>query len=866
MQSAAEAGGPTVASVVVIGAGPSGLACADALALALAPRTGGGGGGGGVLVLEASARVGGRTRSVALASAPGARVDLGGQWLGARQEVLRGVAAELGVRTHAQHCAGRRVLDLGRVVSTYAGLIPSASAAVLVDAQLTLWLLALLQLLLRACGGGSALASALDGVSVEALAARCMWTRGGRALVTIVVQGLFGREPSELSTLALCRYAAASGGLEEMSDSGPGTLQESSFVGGAQQISERLAERAQSRGARLLLGHAVVALELVAAVGSDGARGEAASAGGGGGGGSGRVLVTCANGARILCDRVVVAVPPPIAGGIAYLPALSPARRALMREATMGGIIKVIAVYATPFWREQGFSGEVICDTAADPAGLPVFNVFDGCVPRDGSDATTQPPPLVPILTCFMNGARAREFSLRAPAERRAAVLAQLARYFGEAALAPVEYLEHDWCADPFTRGCPIASYGRAVLSGFGVARALHEREPTWGDRLLWASTETAETSTGFIDGALRAGLRAAGEAAAAAAVSAPTPATAAAASRGAPAARVGAPSPLQLPLLALGALLLLLLSPAAALLVGGGVLPHGDFSLMPSLLEPGPNRTLAQALHDAAVGPATAALLAARPDIVLLIAPHAIALTTEFAVYESSAIAGAALVGGDLHNASAPLYPFYAAAEGSPAFATALAANLSARGANVSGLLAFGDSVPAPLQWSEVIPLNLLAAALNGSAAPGRPSVVVWTQPQRRLICASCMVPELLALGAALAAFADARAERFYVLVSADLSHVHPADINPYPANASAAEAFDAAIGAWAAGFPRARSRLVVDAAAIADSALSCGFTGLVLLEGALGAAATPFASRLLAGPSAPTYYGMAVAVFEEV
>ena len=55
------------------------------------------------------------------------------------------------------------------------------------------------------------------------------------------------------------------------------------------------------------------------------------------------------------------------------------------------------------------------------------------------------------------------------------------------------------------------------------------------------------------------------------------------------------------------------------------------------------------------------------------------------------------------------------------------------------------------------------------------------------------------------------------------------------------------------------------MDAAAIADSALSCGFTGLVLLEGALGAAATPFASRLLAGPSAPTYYGMAVAVFEE-
>ena len=323
-----------------------------------------------------------------------------------------------------------------------------------------------------------------------------------------------------------------------------------------------------------------------------------------------------------------------------------------------------------------------------------------------------------------------------------------------------------------------------------------------------------------------------------------------------------GARQPLGLALL----LLLLLLLPRAALaaLVGGSVVPHGDFALIPALLDPATrNYSLALALHDAAVA-SGAALAAARPDVVLLVAPHAIALAVDFAVYESSALAGTALVGGDLHNASTPLVAVSAAAAGAPAFAAALAANLSASpaGANVSGLLAFGDSVPAPIQWSEVVPVALLAGVLNGSGAPGFPGVVVWGQPQRRLACASCMVPELLALGAALAAFADDSALRVWVLVSADLSHVHSAGVNPYPPDDAAADAFDAAVGDWAAGLDR--DALVVRAAGVADAALSCGFTGLVLLEGALRAArAAPWTPNLMAGPSHPTYYGMAVATF---
>ena len=120
-------------------------------------------------------------------------------------------------------------------------------------------------------------------------------------------------------------------------------------------------------------------------------------------------------------------------------------------------------------------------------------------------------------------------------------------------------------------------------------------------------------------------------------------------------------------------------------------------------------------------------------------------------------------------------------------------------------------------------------------------------------------MVPELLTLGEGLAGALRARPERAWILVSADLSHVHPAGVNPYPPNGPVAAAFDGAMGRWAAALDEGA---LMEAAAVADEALSCGFTGAVLLHGALRRSGA-WAPRLLAGPSAPTYYGMLVADF---
>ena len=63
-----------------------------------------------------------------------------------------------------------------------------------------------------------------------------------------------------------------------------------------------------------------------------------------------------------------------------------------------------------------------------------------------------------------------------------------------------------DWSAEPYTRGCPVAIAPPGVLTTYG--RAL--REPV--GRLHWAGTETSTYWNGYMDGAVRAGGRAARE------------------------------------------------------------------------------------------------------------------------------------------------------------------------------------------------------------------------------------------------------------------------------------------------------------------------------------------------------------------
>jgi len=185
-----------------------------------------------------------------------------------------------------------------------------------------------------------------------------------------------------------------------------------------------------------------------------------------------------------------VSVPPVLAGRISYDPPMPHWRDQLTQRTPMGSVIKCQAMYDEPFWRADGLSGQA----TGDGEGARV--VFDNS-PPDGSPG---------VLLGFLEGDEARRLGRASPDERRRAVLTSFARYFGPRAAAPAAYAELDWQREQWSGGCYGTLFGPNVWTRYGHAL----REPI--GPVHWAGTETATIWSGYMDGAVRSGERAAAE------------------------------------------------------------------------------------------------------------------------------------------------------------------------------------------------------------------------------------------------------------------------------------------------------------------------------------------------------------------
>jgi len=107
----------------------------------------------------------------------------------------------------------------------------------------------------------------------------------------------------------------------------------------------------------------------------------------------------------------------------------------------------------------------------------------------------------------YLRGRQAIELGEADLAQRRAAVLGCLRRFFGERAVTPVDYLDLDWSAEEWSRGCYGGNATPGTLTRFGPALQ------TPVGPLDWAGSETAHEWVGYMDGAIEAGERAAREA-----------------------------------------------------------------------------------------------------------------------------------------------------------------------------------------------------------------------------------------------------------------------------------------------------------------------------------------------------------------
>ncbi|MBL3807829.1 flavin monoamine oxidase family protein [Streptomyces diastaticus] len=430
--------------VVVAGAGFAGLSAADALVRE----------GLTVRVVEARPRVGGRALTRFLPD--GTQLDLGGQWIGPAQRHMADLVHRHAVRTYPTPSRGAALIEYGgRRVEE----LPAEAAEVL----------AALDRLARAVPPdrpwSAPGAAGQDGRTFASWLAATGAPPAARDLVgRLVSGGLLSAGPTETSLLETLFYVASGGGTEPLLGY-EGGAQETRFAGGAQHLAERMA--AGLPEGTLRLGQPVEAVEYTprsARVHTPGGAWDAA--------------------------QVVLAVPPVLAGRVRYSPALPPLRAGLLQRMPAGTALKTHAVYTAPFWRAAGLSG--------------VSQSAEGVL----TETVDNTPPDAPraVLTGFAYGAEAVLLRRQAPATRRRAVLDHLTALFGEEAGAPDDFVEFDWLAEEWTRGCFSGHLVPGAWTTFGPSL----REPV--GPLHWAGTETAVRWNGYFEGAVESGYRAAEE------------------------------------------------------------------------------------------------------------------------------------------------------------------------------------------------------------------------------------------------------------------------------------------------------------------------------------------------------------------
>lgn len=445
---------PTEADVVVVGAGLAGLSAARRL-LELGQQP---------FVLEARDRVGGRTLNEEIGD--GKIVELGGQWVGPTQTRVLELIEELGLETFPTYVQGRNLFEHNGRLRSYKGTIPKLSPLALAETGVVMarvnrmaarldperpWL--------------AAKAAAWDSQTFATWLRRNVRTGGARDLMRLAIWAVWAAEPEDLSLLHVLFYIRSAGSLETLLDA-EGGAQDSRVVGGTQLISLRMAEQL---GDRVRLRSPVRRIE-------HGAQG----------------VTVHADGTAVRARRAIVAMPPTLTARIAYEPPLPAIRDGLSQRMAQGSVVKCMAIYPEPFWRADGLSGEV---TSADG---PVSVSFDNS-PPDGSPG---------VLVAFVEGRAARVASGMGQEERRGSVLACLRRFFGERAVNPERYVDRAWANEEFSRGC----YGGFMPPGAWLENGSALRAPV--GPIHWAGADTASVWNGYMEGAVRSGERAAGEAA----------------------------------------------------------------------------------------------------------------------------------------------------------------------------------------------------------------------------------------------------------------------------------------------------------------------------------------------------------------
>ncbi|HKU30893.1 MAG TPA: NAD(P)/FAD-dependent oxidoreductase [Arthrobacter sp.] len=437
--------------VVIVGAGPSGLTAARELKKA----------GLSVAVLEARDRVGGRTWTDTIG---GAMLEIGGQWVSPDQTALMDLLDELGLKMYSRYRDGESVYmgaDGSRIRYTGASFPVSETTAAEMDK----------------------LTKILDGLAAE-IGAEEPWAHPkARELDTIsfhhwlrrnstdeeacnniglfIAGGMLTKPAHAFSALQAVLMAASAGSFSNLTDED--FILDKRVIGGMQQVSLLIAAE---------LGDDVVLNSPVRTINwqEDGEGGH-------------RVSVESER-ATVNARFVIMAVPPNLYSRVSFSPPLPRRQHQMHQHQSLGLVIKVHAVYATPFWREDGLSG------TAFGADALVQEVYDNT--NHGDTRGT--------LVGFVSDEKADAVFELSAEDRKKAILESIAGFLGEKALDAEVYYESDWGSEEWTRGAYAASYDLGGLHRYGK-----DQHANVGP-IYWSSSDLAAEGYQHVDGAVRMG------------------------------------------------------------------------------------------------------------------------------------------------------------------------------------------------------------------------------------------------------------------------------------------------------------------------------------------------------------------------
>ncbi|XP_029786114.1 amine oxidase [flavin-containing] A [Suricata suricatta] len=443
--------------VVVIGGGISGLSAAKLLA---EHDT-------NVLVLEARDRVGGRTYTVRNEHVN--YVDVGGAYVGPTQNRILRLSKELGLETYKVNVCERLIQYVKGKTYPFRGAFPPVWNPVAYLDYNNLWrtLDDMGKEIPADAPWDSPHAEEWDKMTMKELIDKICWTKTARQFAYLFVNINVTSEPHEVSALWFLWYVKQCGGTTRIFSVTNGG-QERKFVGGSGQVSERIMDRL---GDRVKLKHPVTYVDQS----------------------SDTIVVETLNHEVYECRYVISAIPPTLTAKIHFKPELPSERNQLIQRVPMGAIIKCMMYYKEAFWKKKDYCGCMIIEDEEAPISITLDD--------------TKPDGSLPAIMGFILARKAERLAKLHKEIRKRKICELYAKVLGsQEALHPVHYEEKNWCEEQYSGGCYTAYFPPGIMTQYG--RVI--RQPV--GRIYFAGTETATQWSGYMEGAVEAGERAARE------------------------------------------------------------------------------------------------------------------------------------------------------------------------------------------------------------------------------------------------------------------------------------------------------------------------------------------------------------------